>query len=180
MLLVWQFWGVLRGAEYNTASPEMSAPQATLNAPEPDVATDVATDPAIFSDDSMEDGASDNTAPRSTAGGAESPEAEESARDSGENTVVESDEQSLADTERIMEYINGASVIISITGDLPALLAGYEPEAFGSWSGWEMVFEIPNSEVSALLDELGNRRGVEVTEQNNNSTYAVVLFSRGA
>ena len=89
--------------------------------------------------------------------------------------------QSLAadDIDQIFDFINGAYAEIMLVGELPSFLANYEPLPFGSWFEWEMVFEIPSTEVQVLLDELGNSEGVIKMQNHDNaaSTYAVVLFS---
>jgi hypothetical protein len=95
-----------------------------------------------------------------------------------EDNMLRGDPRSEQETERIMSYISSAYAEISITGELPAALVGYEPEPFGSWFGWEMVFEIPVDEMQGLLSELSGREEVVVTYYDSNSTYAVVMYSR--
>jgi hypothetical protein len=85
------------------------------------------------------------------------------------------------DIEHIQEHINNAYAEITITGELPVLLERYMPQAFGPWFEWDIVFEIPSTEVSALLDELGSREEFAITrnEQNSGNLYAMVFFSYG-
>jgi hypothetical protein len=83
------------------------------------------------------------------------------------------------DIELLQEHINGAYAEITITGELPALLESYMPQAFGPWFEWDIVFEIPSTEIPALLDELGNRAEFALTpnSQNASSPYVMVFFS---
>jgi len=170
-LLVWQFRGPIRDM-MPASSPGGGATEAMPFAAAPEV---------IFAEDSI-------------AVNADSPMENESGdiNDSGED---DPNQQAATDTpgsqprrdilrdgaeiDDFTLYISNAYAEISITGDLPEMLIGYEPHPFGSWHGWEMVFEIPVSEVPALLDEVENRDGVEVAQNtdNENSTYAVVFYS---
>jgi len=87
---------------------------------------------------------------------------------------------SFEDIEQLQEHIDGAYAEVTITGDeLPELLEYYMPQAFGPWFEWDMVFEIPSTEISALLDELGNSEELAVTRNNQNasSPYAMVFFA---
>jgi hypothetical protein len=83
------------------------------------------------------------------------------------------------DIELLQEHINGAYAEITIAGELPALLESYMPQAFGPWFEWDIVFEIPSTEIPALLDELGDREEFEITrnDQNADSPYVMVFFS---
>ncbi|MCL2663655.1 MAG: zf-HC2 domain-containing protein [Oscillospiraceae bacterium] len=85
------------------------------------------------------------------------------------------------DNELLQEHINGAYAEIIITGELPALLESYMPQAFGPWFEWDIVFEIPSTEIPVLLDELENREEFTINrnEQNANSLYVMVFFSFG-
>jgi hypothetical protein len=53
------------------------------------------------------------------------------------------------------------------------------PHAIGPWLEWDIVFEIPITEISTLQDELGSRENFELTRntQNTSSPYVVVFFS---
>jgi hypothetical protein len=92
--------------------------------------------------------------------------------------MLPGEQRSDRELESISAYINGAYAEILIIGELPAMLSDYEPEPFGSWFNWEMVFEIPADGVPGLLSELGDREEVTVTYNDSNSTYAVVMYSR--
>jgi hypothetical protein len=83
------------------------------------------------------------------------------------------------DIEFLQEHIDGAYAEITITGELPELLEGYMLHAFGPWFEWDFVFEIPITDISPLLDELGNRVEFTITHnsQNTSSPYAMVFFS---
>jgi len=175
MLLVWQFWGNLRGSPNDAGMP------APADAPIP-----------------MMDAAW--PAPEAEAGMAAAPPAEASlqtAGDNGSGYPEEALDESLDDADespgsrmhpsnsltaeeevQIANYFNNAYAEITIIGELPAFLAGYEPLSFNVF-GWEILFEIPSAEIQVLLDELGNREGLTVTHNNENSPYAIVLYSSG-
>ena len=180
MLLVWQYWGDMWGVrEYfqeNTAMPAATpeimpmptsepanappAPQAAMHA------TDDMSEFGIFPDEGI-------------ASSADMPQAAPAGTIDAEDTMLSGEPRSAHETESIMTYISGAYAEIAIVGELPSFLAGYQPQPFGSWFGWEKVFEIPSSEVAALIAETGIGDSVEVAYHDNNSTYAVVLFSPG-
>jgi hypothetical protein len=83
------------------------------------------------------------------------------------------------DIESFREHINGAYAEIIIEGELPALLERYIPQAFGPWFEWDMVIEIPITEMPALLDELDNREESAITRNtlNASSPYVMVFFN---
>ena len=179
MLLVWQFWGDMWGIrEYfqeNTSIPA-AAPEA-MPAPQPPANAPPAPQAAIHTTDDMAElGRFDD---EGVASSADAPQAAPAGTADFEDTMLTGESRSAQETESIMAYISGAYAEIAIVGEFPAFLAGYEPQPFGSWFGWERVFEIPSSEVAALIAELGIGDGVEVAYHDNNSTYAVVLFSPG-
>ena len=163
MLLVWQFRGDIWGVRENAMPPAA--------APEPAAAPAAPMEAEMHYDDAAVD--FEEAIPSADAAPApmDAP--------SPEDRMFQGDQRSEQETERIMQYISGAYAEISVTGELPALLSEYEPEPFGAWFGWEMVFEIPASEVPALLAELSDREDVMVTHYDSNSTYAVVMYSRG-
>jgi hypothetical protein len=85
----------------------------------------------------------------------------------------------LQDDERFQEYINGAYAEITVRGELPILLENYVAQTFGPWHEWDIVFEIPTTEMPALMDELDNRNESAITynSQNASSPYVIVFFS---
>jgi hypothetical protein len=85
----------------------------------------------------------------------------------------------LQDIDLLREHIDGAYAEITITGKLPVLLESYTPQAFGPWFEWDLVFEIPSTEIQALLDELGSHEEFIIIHNNQNasSPYAMVFFS---
>jgi len=174
MLLVWQVWGdniFNRNGAMPAAAPA-DAPVALSINEEFDTELYAQADMSEGSGaGAFDDSGMPAPAPEAAAAPAEAPESR-----------IQLDD-SLTDEEaaNIVDYIGRAGAEIMITGELPAFLAGYEPQPFGSWSGWEMVFEIPISEVQNLLDEIGNREGIEViyNDHNSSSGYAVVFFSPG-
>jgi hypothetical protein len=186
MLLVWQFQGdsfLMRnfgaseaGAMPNSATLLLQGQQAAAPAPAAVEAE---------SDDSVADGLDEPH----TRIGDQSYGIPEPATPGGgaavvptlvppEHPILQGITRTSEETEQIMDYIGGASTVITIVGELPAMLANIEPQSFGSWFGWEMVFEIPDTDVQTLLEQLINRPEVVVVRhENNNSTYAVVFFN---
>ena len=205
MLLVWQFWGDLWGARDDAMSPAAPAPQSVMDAPAPEElppeaapapapaspedALDVEPEPAGGFTNSLDDTNIEGDAPPDADdadGYAEDADdndgsAEDDESDPRGGRSLPSGDRSAEETEQIMQYIDGAYAQITVTGELPALLNDYQPQPFGSWFGWEMVFEIPSDKVQVLLEELGDREDVSVTRNHDNSesTYAIVLFSPG-
>jgi len=177
MLLVWQFWGDIFGGQdsaMNMAAPavvQMTAQDSgggMIDAADDQIESRVAED--LHLDDA--DAAFETETPGGSAPDVFSEN--ESFPHQGEFRTNE-------ETQQIMEYMAGAFAEITFTGKLPVLLAGHEPLPFGSWFGWEMVFEISSADVEPLLEEIGNREGLTVSRNhdNNESTYAIVLFSHG-
>ena len=187
MLLVWQSWGGLWGAPDNAMAPA-AEPQSVMDAPAPEYAppeaepapAEAAPDPAGGLTDTFDDTYSEEDEITTDAEDADDG-AENDGRDPRGGRSLPDSDRSPEETEQIMEYIDGAFAQIMVTGELPDLLKDYEPQPFGSWFGWQMVFEIPSDKVSALLEELGDREGVSITQSpdNSESTYAIVLFSPG-
>jgi len=160
MLLVWQFWGDLFGVRSdNEAGAPAATPEEAMSAADFQMAA-----PAV---------AEDSAAP----GGGYTDEAEEFG--SPESRIVPESARSAEETEEIMDYFSKAFAEISFTGQLPPQLAGTDPLPFGSWFGWEMVFEIPSADVPALLEILEKREGFTVSYNmdNGESGYAVVFYS---
>ena len=71
---------------------------------------------------------------------------------------------------------------------MPVFLTNYQPHEKSSWedwwiqSGWDELYEIPNSDISILLNELSGREGVEIAQNhvNTQSDFTIVVYSRGA
>jgi hypothetical protein len=171
-LLIWQPWSdsqYMSGGDAMTAAP-MAEPafdlMAIMPAPEASEALDF---------ESLEDDISD------------APDADMGGEPSGENRLYDDDVEFgvslnrlfFEDIERLQEHIDGAYAEITVTGELPELLEGYMPQAIGPWLEWDMVFEIPSTDISALLDELVNGEEFAVTRNNQNasSPYAIVFFA---
>jgi len=208
MLFVWQFWGSLWGAQ-DTAMAPAAEPQAAMDslAPDaapapaesepalapPEAAPDAEPDAADAFTNSLDDINVEGEVPLDTDdadgsaddAGESADNADESAEDGdrdprGGRSLPDGD-RSAEETEQIMQYIDGAYAQITVTGELPDLLKDYDPQPFGSWFGWQMVFEIPSDKVPALMAELGDREGVSIIQipDNSESTYAIVMFSPG-
>jgi len=171
MLLVWQFWGNMQGNRLDAIAPAA--------APMPDMA-----EPAPASEDATY---GFDAAPAPEAADWDGFEDEEESNlvrgvmpelmDAPNDLMLQDVERTEEEAEQIMLFIENAAALITFTGDLPQLLTEYEPEPFGSWLGWEMVFEIPNDKVPALLAEVGNREDLTISEHDNDSTYTLVMFS---
>ena len=66
---------------------------------------------------------------------------------------------------------------IEITGELPYLLAAYDPEPTGDLPGWELIYRIPRAVARELIDEISARDGVDIPVINEDSEYAIVLYT---
>jgi len=169
MLLVWQFWG--NTFFFGLTDTGAQAPEAV--SPESRMTTSDALDTA------GESGAGQHPAP--AAGGGDNTSLNEPQADShtsmsdddNEGAMVRTDE----DIELFLEFLDDAYADITITGELPAFLAGFEPHPFGPWLDWEYVFEIPSTDVQRLLDELDNRESFSIMHLNKESKYAIVFYS---
>jgi len=170
-LLLWQNWGDLFGGQNEILAPAAAPEPASAPAPAPaadavpelGVRLDFDADPAeagIQLDDALVP-AEEAAAPMQVP----------------EEQIMTGTPRSFEESARIMNYIDSAYAQISFTGELPALLAEYEPQPFGDWFGWEMVFEIPTEMVPELLAELGDRDELTLTHIDRNSTYAVVMYT---
>jgi len=178
-LLMWQFWGDLFGARDSTQMP-VAAPEAAMPAPAAAPAA-----PAPQADMNMMDTWDDVSeegdmyiAPEVDAAGRMDPAAPAALAEPEESIIIDQ-ERTQEETQQIMDFIGGAYAEITITGELPALLKNYDPLPFGSWFGWERVYEIPTAEAQKLIAEIGNREDVVVArfDENANSLYAVVMYS---
>ena len=192
MLLVWQFRDDMFGGRDSSApAPAAQAPVADMAMPEPAADTYAAEAPAAAPAEaapapearmeSLEDagaaGAIDDAESWNIE--LEAPQAEQASIIDGEleEAMLSGERRTTRETELIMAYISSAFAEITLTGELPPLLVDLEPRIVGSWFGWEMIFEIPRSDVQKLLKEIGNREGVVVAYYDRSSTYAVVMYS---
>lgn len=191
MLLVWQFWGSFWTTQNDDAAP--SAVWETMNeshaesvvmddstfgfsAEEEAPASYEADTGVIFAPDIRVDAAGDFESEHFPA-----PQAEVTEHSDMDDLMMHGEHRSAAEMARIMTYIDEAYAQIYFTGDLPASLKELDPQPFGSWFGWQKVFEIPSSEVSALLAEIGSRRELDIiyNENHRDSKFAIVFFSQG-
>jgi len=67
--------------------------------------------------------------------------------------------------------------LIEITGELPEFLAAYDPEPTGDRTGLEMIYRIPRAVARELIDEISARDGVDIPVINEDSEYAIVLYT---
>lgn len=179
MLLVWQFWGDFWGVSDMASAPDslfrsayaeppaeeaLMAPMQATPAPS-GAETQIAVVDADDLDDHLNEGIQ--------------PEAEQSDLFGVDNDFsATGDPRTEQEIALFMEYLENAYAEITIIGEFPAFLAGYDPQPYRAWVTWESVFEVPSTEVAALLAELENHDGVNMVEINSSSAYAVVLYSR--
>ena len=83
------------------------------------------------------------------------------------------------DTMSILNEFEGAYALIEISGELPELLNKYEAMALDGRYNWDVYYEIPREEAQALIKTLAARYGTETDILNENSKYAIVLYSPG-
>jgi len=187
-LLVWQTWGYLWGTSENAAFPApgavpmYDAAASTSSADAPAAAPEAVM--GVMDEEADDDSELNRIIPApEAAGGSDddliAEEAEIASMDVLNDLMIRGDTRSERESEFIFDYIGNAFAQITVTGELPVMLDDYIPQPFGPWLDWEMVFQIPSEMVPDLLAELGNRDGVEVSYTDNNSTYAVVMYSPG-
>jgi len=171
-LLIWQPWGNSLIMRSDSAMPA-GAPMAdsdfygmtSVPAPEAAQAFDYESQPeelAVTSDSDMSE---------ATGGGRAF---DDSSDDDGMLRAL-----TVQDIDLLLRHIDGAYAEITITGELPLILERYMPQAIGPWFEWDMVLEIPSTEIPALLNELADHEDFTLTtnDQNASSEYAMVFFS---
>jgi len=185
VLLIWQYGGNMFSMNEYASPANVPAPAAMPDAPaasagdsavgspealETFVEYEWSTDDAIYDEDmmSMPEEASDGLQPQAT-----------SEPLPAFNRRTDGAESELIDPEGFAEFINQAYAEITFTGELPAILADLEPLPIYDWNGWELVFEIPSTDIDTLIEQLIDRTDVSLTHNHNNSTYAIVFYSRG-
>lgn len=77
----------------------------------------------------------------------------------------------------ILGQFGDAYAWIEITGPLPNLLIGYEPEPLGGGFHFEMYYKIPSDVARELIDEILSSHGIAILPNNPDSDYAIVLYS---
>jgi len=186
-LLVWQPWVGSSGGGANNvwglrdhaASPAVTSGSADIPAPAAEASYDLQMNADVDDSDDIE---WDNEAPvagggTGTTAAPAAPQSRFSISDEEEALSLDGGTRTVQETEQIMEFLGGAHTEFTITGELPARLVGREPLPIGSWFGWEMVFEIPDTEVLILIAELKGRDDVTINAIKNDSTYAIVFYS---
>ena len=185
VLLIWQYGGNMFSMNEYASPANVPAPAAMPDAPaasagdsavgspealETFVEYEWSTDDAIYDEDmmSMPEEASDGLQPQAT-----------SEPLPAFNRRTDGAESELIDPEGFAEFINQAYAEITFTGELPAILADLEPLPIYDWDGWELIFEIPSTDIDTLIEQLIDRTDVSLTHNHNNSTYAIVFYSRG-
>jgi len=74
--------------------------------------------------------------------------------------------------------ISEAYMIIEMKGgELPDLIAAYEPIALGEWTIWDKAIRIPQTLAQALTLELDNHGEIFITHMDADSDFAVVLYA---
>ena len=82
------------------------------------------------------------------------------------------------DVWRVFGGFDDAYAWIEITGDLPGILTVYVPESLDGLSDWEAYYMIPRTVAQMLIDEIKARDGFDVPVINEDSDYAIVLYTR--
>jgi len=184
VVLVWQFSSNNSGLnsfnrnENDSASPEaaslsLPAPNAT---PMPDSPVDRNNFGESDEDDIMADEAIGFFDEQSFASGGTDEQESFDPMPEREWSYEYSDSDDME--ERFSDFLKNAFAEITITGALPEFLTSYEPLPLDNWQGWELVFEIPSTEVDNLMLELVNRRSsLVLNPDNKNSQYAIVFYS---
>jgi len=188
VLLVWQFGGNMFSMN-DSAAPEAAGEPAAMSPAADSIPAPAAAMPAPevnlpFSlDDSISEEA-DGSYSLEAAGGLRSftdlvnEATRRSVSPGSAADDADSEELETADISiRFSDFIGQAYAEITIKGELPEFLTNYEPFVLDLLSEWELIFEIPSTEVDTLMAELINRPGVSLVYNHNNSTYAIVLFS---
>lgn len=188
-LVVWQFWGTIRGAD-NTALPA-AAPMAPAPAP-----AEAAPEVAMFSENMADAPEADSQIEAAGAFGLDI------SQDDAENAPVPGDRMAPVDggagfLDSLYDGIDGfgpldsaderlfkeAKAVITIVGDLPVVLAEHEPSPDWQYGrfGWETLYVIPISIVDILIDEVETREGFKAIFNNsyNTDNYALVLLTYG-
>jgi len=187
VLLVWQFSGNMFRMNESAAPAPMADAPAAAPAPEPapaDAEQSATSDSLWVVDDNAWD-EGESILPAEAAGGfgehdTMSHESSPNINSDPGNRIHDEETEDDFVQRRFLDFISHAYAVITITGELPAFLSEYEPLPIENWQGWELVFEIPSTEVDNLLLELLNRSSsVERNHDNQNSTYAIVFFSHG-
>ena len=71
---------------------------------------------------------------------------------------------------------NGAYARIEITGGLPELLTGYEPEPLYGYPGFDAFIIVSRGIAQELIKEFDGREGVSFQINDRNSDFAVVFY----
>jgi len=171
VFFVWSFWGDSFGLKdsahpQNYSNSETAGGLATI-APAPDATCDSSLDGSSFSSDiNAPDFLEENLDfPAELIRSVETPA---------------SLHRSQREAYEISEYISAASYWITIVGELPDYLSDLDPQPFGSWYGWDMVFEIPSEDVQKIESEVFGSFPSRKSIKNSTSpdgAYAVVLYA---
>ena len=172
-LLVWQFWGnTWFTGQVGDAMPAAS-PMEVYDAPEPSAAAGMPAADSSPETIESENGGLDRLSDSSSLSIADAdyniPE------DDILRQLGEADES--FDLESIVDFISGAYAEIAISGEVPEFLLDFTPLSFKSPFGWELIFELPRPDVFPFIAALGDRKGVNVVYNENDSEYAVVLIT---
>ena len=84
------------------------------------------------------------------------------------------------DLENILafeELVRNSYVWIEIIGELPPMLRQYQSVQMDGWTVWEQMFRISREQAYELIEELRGQEGIVITQGDNSSEYAVVLFA---
>jgi len=186
VVLVWQFGSNTDGGRNlfsmdNLVAPEDAAMPAMAPAPAPGAASPDSV--RTMSDDLDSDDDSMVTDEVRTGSGAQADSPDGTTESESFETAPArlwpyGDDESDDIDEKFSDFLMNAYAEITITGAFPEFLTSYEPLPIENWQGWELVFEIPSTEIDSLMLELLNRRSSLVRNHvNYNSQYAIVFYS---
>ena len=201
-LVVWQFWGTLWGTNNEGMRIQSNAPPAPAAAPAPEAAMPAPAAPADAAPEAMWDSLEAPAAEAEVQMDAASAYGLDIDDDESESVPapggrVPQTGGSADWLQQLYDNIDGfgpldsaderlfrdAYAVIALTGDLPVILAEYEPSPDWQYGrfGWEMLYVIPIPKVADLLEEVDGHEYLEVVFNNTNNAgnFALVLLSYG-
>jgi len=183
VLLVWSFWGnffnpqtdcaapmILSGADLGDAVVDSDMPGETSAAP----------DSFNISHDLPAGGAPGSETILPSA----EPAPDMAFKLGDQNALIDSQRRFLPESQKavdeLIDYLNGASYLIAITGELPEFLTGCVPTSYGPWYNWNVIYEVSEKEVQVILSQLQLHEDYFALKNNDTThgnAYVVVLYS---
>lgn len=100
-------------------------------------------------------------------------------RDGTDQTGMNGSNQVASNILELLSYYSDAYVFIEIIGELPELLRSYDPQPLNDWLDWDEYYILPRAAAQELIGLIGEREGVIVMDNYEDSNYAVILYSSG-